>query len=86
MRLSGNLACDATSMGSKARFVNHHCDPNCVVRKWTVSQLPCLFIFARRSVEAGEELTIDYNFDTFAGPKKQPCLCGAECCRGFIDP
>lgn len=85
MHMEGDLACDATSIGSKARFVNHHCDPNCVVQKWTVSRLPCLFIFALRDVQAGEELTIDYRFDSFSGAKNQPCLCGAACCRGFID-
>ncbi|XWW94469.1 hypothetical protein V2A60_008768 [Cordyceps javanica] len=85
MSLGMGLACDATSIGGKARFINHHCDPNCVVRKQEVSGMPCLLIFAKRHVEAGEELTLDYRFDTLPGATKQPCRCGAGRCRGFLE-
>lgn len=84
MYMDMGLACDATNTDSKARFLNHHCEPNCVVQKWVLSGKQCLFIFAKRRVEAGEELTLDYKFDKFPGATKQPCLCGAENCRGFL--
>ncbi|PMB63417.1 Histone-lysine N-methyltransferase ASH1L [Beauveria bassiana] len=52
--------------------------------KRMVSGVLCLFICAKRDVEADEELTLDYEFDTFPGTESQPCLCGAESCRGFL--
>ncbi len=84
MYMDMGFACDATRVGSKARFLNHHCDPNCVVQKRVISGEQCLFIFAKRHVEAGEELTLDYKFDAFPGAQQQPCLCGAKNCRGFL--
>lgn len=84
MYMEKGFACDATSVGGKARFLNHHCDANCVVQKWVISGVPCLLIYAKRHVEAGEELTLDYKFDTFPGAKNQPCLCGAENCCGIL--
>ncbi|XP_053697160.1 histone-lysine N-methyltransferase SUV39H1-A [Sabethes cyaneus] len=55
---------DAASYGNIARFINHSCDPNCGI--WSVwvncldPNLPRLAFFAKRKIEAGEELTINY--------------------------
>ena len=56
-------AVDATVRGGVARFANHACDPNCVVRptRATRSQLlPTLSLFTRTRVADGDELTFDY--------------------------
>ena len=61
-----------------AAFINHCCQPNCETdiiggRIW---------IIALRDIEAGEELTYDYNL--FDGEDDAPCLCRAPRCRGSM--
>lgn len=53
--IDGNIA------GNKARFINHSCAPNCVIdiRNRRV------FIFAKRSIKEGEELTYHYGTEYF---------------------
>jgi SET domain-containing protein len=54
---------DATR-GSMARFVNHSCEPNCRMIKWTVGDKPRMALFAGdRGIMTGDELTYDYNFE-----------------------
>lgn len=52
---------DARTRGNVARFVNHSCDPNCVVFSVLFGQLEPqlarLAIFTARDVKAGEQLT-----------------------------
>lgn len=43
----------------------------------------CVGIFTLRPIAPGEELTYDYNFETFS-EKKQRCLCGSVNCRGWL--
>jgi D-alanine-D-alanine ligase len=58
--------------------INHSCDPNA----W----LEGLDLVARRPIEAGEEITIDYaTFIAETGASFE-CLCHAEHCRGTITP
>ncbi|MED6107317.1 hypothetical protein PIB30_012969 [Stylosanthes scabra] len=73
---------DATFKGNLARFLNHGCDPNCVLEKWQVDGETRVGVFAARSIEAGESLTYDYRFVQF-GPEVK-CQCGARNCRGFL--
>jgi SET domain-containing protein len=61
-----------------AAYINHSCDGNCETdeiegRVW---------IFAARDIEAGEELTYDY--DLYDGEGDAPCFCGAKDCRGTM--
>jgi [histone H3]-lysine4 N-trimethyltransferase ASH1L len=35
-------------------------------------------------IEAGDELTYDYNFNWFSGVSQQTCHCGADNCRGAL--
>lgn len=48
-----------------ARFVNHSCEPNCEIQKWSVNGRFRMGLFAQRDIEPGEELTYDYNFSLF---------------------
>jgi SET domain-containing protein len=76
---------DAAVGGNAARFINHSCEPNChavVARKR-------VFIEALRTINAGEELTYDYNLtrDGTEGPqaeKQYACRCGSATCRGTM--
>ncbi|KAI9737979.1 MAG: hypothetical protein M1834_009349 [Cirrosporium novae-zelandiae] len=86
MSFDQNMIIDATR-GSIARFVNHSCEPNCRMEKWTVNGTPRMALFAgEQGIMTGEELTYDYNFDPFSVKNVQECRCGAPSCRGFLGP
>ncbi|CAI0394233.1 unnamed protein product [Linum tenue] len=77
-----NFTIDATYKGNTSRFLNHSCDPNCLLEKWQVEGETRVGIFAARSIDAGEPLTYDYRFVQF-GPEVK-CYCGASNCQGFL--
>ncbi|KAL4970017.1 putative histone-lysine N-methyltransferase (Ash1) [Aspergillus stella-maris] len=86
MYFDQNMIIDATR-GSIARFVNHGCEPNCRMEKWTVAGKPRMALFAGdRGVMTGEELTYDYNFDPYSQKNVQQCRCGSSKCRGILGP
>lgn len=86
MAFDQNMIIDATR-GSIARFVNHSCDPNCRMEKWTVGGKPRMALFAGDAgIMTGEELTYDYNFDPYSQKNVQACRCGSENCRGVLGP
>ncbi|KAH7078546.1 hypothetical protein FB567DRAFT_534172 [Paraphoma chrysanthemicola] len=86
MSFDNKMIIDATR-GTIARFVNHSCEPNCEMIKWTVGGEPRMALFAgRRGIMTGEELTYDYNFDPFSQKNIQQCRCGTESCRGVLGP
>lgn len=84
MQLDGKLVIDAHRMGNDCRYVNHSCDPNCEMQKWSVNGLSRMVLFAKQDIGPGEELCFDYGFQPFAGVKPQACLCGSNKCRGVI--
>ncbi|KAJ6032323.1 Histone-lysine N-methyltransferase (Ash1) [Penicillium herquei] len=86
MYFDQNMIIDATR-GSIARFVNHSCEPNCRMEKWTVAGKPRMALFAGdRGIMTGEELSYDYNFDPYSNKNVQQCRCGAINCRGILGP
>ena len=86
MDFDQSMVLDATR-GSIARFINHSCNPNCRMIKWTVSGKPRMALFAGdNGIMTGEELTYDYNFDPFSAKNVQECRCRAEDCRGVLGP
>ncbi len=70
---------DGAVGGSGAEYINHSCEPNCEAR---IVKGHILY-FARRDIEEGEELTVDYKFD--AKVEKVPCGCRSVACRGTIN-
>lgn len=84
LHLDGGLVIDGQRMGSDCRFVNHSCEPNCEMQKWSVNGLSRMALFAKRNISAGEELTYDYNFSLFNPSEGQPCRCNTPNCRGVI--
>ncbi|GAV77697.1 SET domain-containing protein [Cephalotus follicularis] len=73
---------DATFKGNSSRFLNHSCDPNCVLEKWQVDGETRVGVFAARSIKVGEQLTYDYRFVQF-GPEVK-CYCGTPNCQGYL--
>jgi len=63
-----------------AAFINHSCVPNCETdeidgRVW---------IIALRDIEAGEELTYEYELYDAGDEEDARCRCGAPGCRGTM--
>ncbi|SCV73160.1 BQ2448_7085 [Microbotryum intermedium] len=83
MALDKDIFIDATKKGGKGRFLNHSCNPNCFVAKWTIGKKMRMGIFTKRSIKANEELTFNYNVDRY-GHVAQECYCGEPNCVGFI--
>ncbi|KAI8351545.1 hypothetical protein BD560DRAFT_409274 [Blakeslea trispora] len=77
---------DACYKGTEARFINHSCDPNCHIEKWSLRGESHFGVFASRDIKAHSELFYDYNFSTFndSVESQQPCYCGTDKCRGTI--
>ncbi|XP_023718384.1 histone-lysine N-methyltransferase ash1 isoform X3 [Cryptotermes secundus] len=84
LNLDGGLVIDGHRMGGDGRFVNHSCEPNCEMQKWSVNGLFRMALFALREIHPHEELSYDYNFSLFNPAEGQPCKCGSMHCRGVI--
>ena len=85
-RIDGFLVCDATKQGNVARFINASCDPNCYTQIITLNGSKRIVIYAKRDIQAGEELCYDYKFPfEFDETKRIKCHCGAQDCRGFMN-
>ncbi len=68
--------------GGLGPMVNHSCDPNCGVR---LNDEQAFDFVARRSIDAGQELTFDYAMRNFTIDHfPDVCLCGAARCRGSV--
>ncbi|HVZ12235.1 MAG TPA: SET domain-containing protein-lysine N-methyltransferase [Patescibacteria group bacterium] len=64
---------------------NHSCDPNAEVI--LIPGTTLAFIRTTQIVETGEEVTIDYSLSHTSDTHKiDVCMCGADNCRGTIDP
>lgn len=80
-----DLVLDCAVNGNSARFINHHCDPNCEA----IIEEARVFVDAVRDIAPGEELTFDYNLcwsreDTPEELTPYACRCGAPNCRGTM--
>jgi len=70
---------DGAKPWNTARLINHSCDPNCesFVMRGKV------WIYSKRDIQAGEELTFNYGFGLETW-EDHPCRCGAARCIGYI--
>jgi len=70
---------DGSRGGNGTHYINHSCEPNAYMK---ILYNHILFI-ALRDIEAGDEITIDYESTLHSNKKK--CICGAPSCRGTIN-
>lgn len=84
LNLDSGMVIDSYRMGNEARFINHSCEPNCEMQKWSVNGVYRIGLFALKDITSGTELTYDYNFHSFNTEEQQVCKCGSESCRGII--
>lgn len=83
--VSSDLVIDGAVGGNDSRFINHSCQPNCIVD----IEDERVHVYAAKDISAGEELTFDYAYEW--EPRYPPemreshrCRCGAAACRGTI--
>jgi histone-lysine N-methyltransferase SETD1 len=85
-RIDGSYVCDATKQGNVARFINASCDPNCYTKIINVDGAKRIVIYAKKDIQAGDELCYDYKFPLeYDESKRIPCHCGSRECRGFMN-
>jgi uncharacterized protein len=84
--LNDGRVIDAGRGGNAARWINHSCRPNCEPFEDDDARV---FIAARRTIHAGEELAYDYKLNVPG--RRTPrllanyaCRCGAPRCRGTM--
>ena len=70
---------DGNTLKNTARYINHSCDPNCHTEQYGNT----IWIVALRDIQAGEELTYNYEYELDDEPA-EPCYCGAPHCCGYI--
>lgn len=56
-------------------YLNHSCDPN--------AMRSGVRVFARRPIDPGDEITIDYRLNAFDGAS-WPCACATPACTGTV--
>jgi SET domain-containing protein len=67
------------NLDEPARVINHSCEPNTGVRN---NQFGGYDFIALRDIEAGQEVTFDYETTEYESIAVSHCLCGSLDCRG----
>lgn len=80
-----HIVIDAGVRGSKARYINHSCTPNCEA----IEEDGRIFIEAIRTIRPGAELTYDYHLHRDGRYQREwdslyACRCGTANCRGTL--
>ncbi|XP_023133240.2 histone-lysine N-methyltransferase NSD3 isoform X5 [Amphiprion ocellaris] len=83
LTLTKDRVIDAGPKGNSSRFMNHSCSPNCETQKWTVNGDVRIGLFTLCDIEAGTELTFNYNLHC-VGNRRTSCHCGSDNCSGFL--
>lgn len=85
MALDSNIYLDARRKGGIARYINHSCEPNCVVERWKVRGILRAAVIASKDMPAGTELSFDYQWERKRGRAPTKCHCFAPKCRGTLE-
>lgn len=75
---------DPRGVGNDAQFVNHSCEPNAELREIRLGDRVIVVIVALRAIKAGEEVLVDYGYESHRTMKPIFCDCGSKRCRIFI--
>jgi uncharacterized protein len=69
--------CVVPGKGTPGWFMNHSCEPNCVIMGRTR-------IVTLRRIEPGEEVTFDYSTNVGREEFSMECKCGTNSCRKVV--
>ena len=83
--LTPRTVIDGAVNGNESIYINHSCDPNCE----TIIEDGRIWIEATRTIQEGEELVYDYQYERTGENDEElerfyKCNCGAPNCRGSI--
>lgn len=76
--LNDRYTIDGSSRENVARYINHSCTPNCYAEINAAETR--IFIFAKRAIEPGEELTYDYGKE-YVNQIIAPAGCRCRSCK-----
>lgn len=77
--LNDHFTIDGKERANKSRYINHSCAPNCYPEIDETEEH--IFIYAKRAIKAGEELTYDYGKEFWnVHIKPKNCRC-AKCTK-----
>lgn len=68
--------------GNWTRFINHSCDSSTAFTRVTVGRRTAMVVYAKRDIEAFEEVTVDYGSGYL---ETLNCKCGTSPCKGGGD-
>lgn len=79
---------DSTIIGNIGRYINHSCEPNCMIIPVRVDSLiPRLAIFSIKNIQCNEEITYHYGGERSLAQNnlsEVKCLCESSSCSGFL--
>lgn len=80
---------DATVIGNIGRYINHSCQPNCMIIPVRIDSLiPRLAIFSIKDIQCNEEVTYHYGGErgshSHNNLSEVKCLCESFSCNGFL--
>ena len=73
--------------GGVARYINHSCRPNAyfrIIKLEGEEEKEVVFVYAKRDIKVGEELTVYYEWPFVAGLAFEDCNCGVHGCPKYI--
>ncbi len=77
--IDGRWSLDGSRGGNGTHYINHCCEPNAYMK----TIYGHVLFFARRDIQPGEEITVDY--EQTLHPDSKRCRCRAATCRGTIN-
>lgn len=79
---------DATIIGNIGRYINHSCQPNCMIIPVRIDSLiPRLAIFAIKNIRTNDEITYHYGGEESSlqnSSSTVKCLCESLNCNGYL--
>jgi SET domain-containing protein len=52
--------------GNASKFINHSCNPNCILEQWCVKGMPHMCFFSCKDINNGSELPFNYGWKIVA--------------------
>jgi uncharacterized protein len=77
VQIDDNLYLAGAAEPEPADFINHSCDPNCMLSGNVI-------LVAARDIAAGEEISYDYATTDGSDYDEFECSCGTAMCRGKV--